>query len=425
MKRVLKYTLSMFAVIASWGALIFVGLDQGWGHNRLAAENDTLGFIEAARAHAEGDLQGNLAFILIEDGQEADGFFLSRGGKVDRDSIFQVASLGKWLTAWGVLALVEEGRVDLDAPVSNYLTRWHLPASEHDAAQVTVRRLLSHTAGLTDGLGYDGFSDPSKRQSLEQSLTLAADASPHAGGRVIVGGVPGSSFQYSGGGYTLLQLMIEEVSGQSFASFMSERVFEPLEMDRTTFDHAQAIDLGLAENYRPDGNTEPFRWYTALAATSLFTTSDNLSKLLQAQAPGAQNPVLSAEMLALMREPQASEFGADIWGHGTMLYAHNNQDDFIIGHDGSNEPAINTAARLDPETGDGIVVLSTGTPLLATELGGQWVFWKTGNVDSLTFASRLPSAFAVFAVGALLITIGMILGLWLRNSRASRGRDQN
>lgn len=60
-----------------------------------------------------------------------------------------------------------------------------------------------------------------------------------------------------------------------------------------------------------------------------------------------------------------------------MLYAANNSGDFIVGHDGSNEPAINTAARLDPATGDGIVILETGNPLLTTEIAGEWVFRKT------------------------------------------------
>ena len=92
---------------------------------------------------------------------------------------------------------------------------------------------------------------------------------------------------------------------------------------------------------------------------------------------------------------------------------------FIVGHDGSNEPAINTAARLDPATGDGIVVLSTGNPLLATRIAGEWVFWKTGNVDSLTFASRLPTALAVFAAGSLAILLVSSLLIWRRRRKST------
>ena len=274
--------------------------------------------------------------------------------------------------------------------------------------------MLSHTAGLTDGLGYDGFDDAEGRQTLEASLTRAADASPGKDGKTILGSEPGSAWNYSGGGYTLLQLVIEEVSGKPFPEFMHDRVFAPLKMTRTTFDHSEALELGLAENFRPDGSTEPFRWYSALAATSLFTSSEDLAKFVAAQAPGVANGVLSADAVAMIREPHASEMGADVWGLGAMLYAPNNHGGFIIGHDGSNEPAINSAARLDPATGDGIVILSTGNPMLATQLAGEWVFWKTGNVDSLTFASRLPTALLVFAAGTLIILVAAALTLWTR-----------
>ena len=117
--------------------------------------------------------------------------------------------------------------------------------------------------------------------------------------------------------------------------------------------------------------------------------------------------------------------GADIWGLGVMLYAPNNSGDFIIGHDGSNEPAINTAARLDPATGDGIVILTTGNPLLATELAGEWVFWKTGNVDSLAFAARLPGALAVLACGFVLILAAAALGFWRQGRQTARRQSDH
>ena len=118
------------------------------------------------------------------------------------------------MTAWGVMVLVENGEIDLDRPVSEYLTRWQLPDSDFDHSGVTVRRLLSHIAGLSDGLGYDGFDRPEDVQSTEDSLTRARDASPGNAGVVILGSEPGSEWNYSGGGYTILQLLIEEVSGQ-------------------------------------------------------------------------------------------------------------------------------------------------------------------------------------------------------------------
>ena len=161
----------------------------------------------------DAGLRGNAAFGLIEDGRLVAEHYASVGDPVDRDTLFQVASMGKWITAWGVMRLVEHGKLDLDTPVSRYLTRWSLPDSEFDNDGVTVRRLLSHTAGLTDGLGYMGFPPGQAVEPLEASLSHAADADPGTDGRTRVGVQPGSGFQYSGGGYTLLQLLIEEVSG--------------------------------------------------------------------------------------------------------------------------------------------------------------------------------------------------------------------
>jgi CubicO group peptidase (beta-lactamase class C family) len=108
-------------------------------------------------------------------------------------------------------------------------------------------------AGLTDGLGYAGFAPGATVQSLEESLTRAADASPGADGRVRVGLAPGTKWQYSGGGYTLLQLMIEEASGEVFESYMQRAVFQPLGMNRSTY----ALDPdkwpNLAPLYDADG----------------------------------------------------------------------------------------------------------------------------------------------------------------------------
>jgi CubicO group peptidase (beta-lactamase class C family) len=160
--------------------------------------------------------------------------------------LFQMASVSKWVTSWGVLALVQQGRLELDAPVSRYLTRWRLPPSEFDNDGVTVRRLLSHTAGLTDRLGYFGFPPGTPAQSLEDSLTYATDHTPIADGHARVGYAPGSRWLYSGGGFTLLQLLIEEVTHDRFAHFMQQTVLDPLGMTRSTFDEDAAMARGVA-----------------------------------------------------------------------------------------------------------------------------------------------------------------------------------
>lgn len=417
-KRFLLIAAATLSAAIVWCGLVFFGFSEGWGRKPIAASPEPEAFISAARSQVAD--AGNLAMVLIEDGAVAGDYYTSAEAPVGPRTLFQVASLSKWLTAWGVMNLVEDGRIDLDAPAATYLTRWRLPDGPFDEDGVTVRRLLSHTAGLGDGLGYGGFTSADQVQSLEESLTQARDASPGADGAVRVVAEPGSGWNYSGGGYTLLQLIVEEVSGQTFADYMQAEVFRPLGMDDTTFDFDEASRRDLAQSFTLAGETEPLRRYTALGAASLFTSAGDMARFVIAQAPAAPEPdaVLSAQTRAAMREPHASQLGVDIWGLGAMLYAPNGRGDFIIGHDGNNEPAINTAVRLDPATGDGIVVLETGGDLTASRLASEWVYWKTGNVDSVMFIMQARTMIVwMLAGGAVILLVGVVAGWRLRRRR--------
>jgi CubicO group peptidase (beta-lactamase class C family) len=416
-------TLALVGMV-SWAALVFIGTIEGWGREPLAPTGDAARFLAAARAEIDARHHGNVAFRLVEAGDVAGEHYVSVGDPVDEDTLFQVASLSKWVTAWGVMALVEDGKLDLDAPVSTYLTRWTLPESEFDNDGVTVRRLLSHTAGLTDGLGYAGFPPGAGLPTLAESLTRAADASPGADGRVRVGVAPGSEWRYSGGGYTLLQLLVEEVTGESFETYMHRAIFEPLRMNRSTFVLGED-EANVAAFYDTDGTRATHFRFTGLAAASLYTSASDMTRFIDAHhpGPGGEPPgrgVLRPESLALMRKPHASRMGADIWGLGTMLYAPNGQGDFVIGHDGNNAPAINTAVRLNPSTGDGIIVLETGDPLLATTIAGEWVFWQTGAIDFLDFTLVAKQRFSVALAGWAAIA-AVALGYGWRQARARRG----
>jgi CubicO group peptidase (beta-lactamase class C family) len=260
-------------------------------------------------------------------------------------------------------------------------------------------------------------------QALEDSLTHASDASPGRDGRVRVGLTPGTEWRYSGGGYTLLQLLVEEVSGESFESYMKHAVFEPLGMSRSRFYVAPDVH-NVATFYDVDGSVATHYRFTALAAASLYTSAHDMTRFIAAHltGPSGEAPgrgVLSPATLALMRAPQASQFGVEIWGLGTMLYAPNGAGDFIFGHDGNNEPAINTAARIDPTSGDGIVVLETGNELLATELAGEWVFWKTGTLDFLAFTMATGTMVRLVIGGWIAILLAVAVIVWRRRRAAA------
>jgi CubicO group peptidase (beta-lactamase class C family) len=199
MKKVLLYIFGTACILIVWAAIVFTGTISGLFHQPIAKERTSQYFREAVETELHKQFVGNFAMATLKEGIVEYEKFHSARKPVDRNTVFQVSSLSKWISAVGIMKLVEDGKLDLDAPVSKYLTRWQLPPSEFNNEQVTVRRLLSHTAGLTDGLGYSGFEFGTPVQSIEQSLTKAADADEGISGAVHVGILPDSEFKYSGG----------------------------------------------------------------------------------------------------------------------------------------------------------------------------------------------------------------------------------
>ena len=378
-----------------------------WTRKPLAPRGDIAAFGKAAMLDMTSNQLGNGIVVLLSDGQVV----FKQGHSIDEpvspETQFQMGSLSKWISAWGAMTLVEAGKLDLDAPVSDYLTRWRLPDTSFDNQEVTVRRLLSHTAGFLDTLGYDGFAPGAPIQTLEASLTQAADTMEgNSHGRVRVEVEPGTEFHNSGGGYTLLQLLIEEVSGQSFEDYMQTAVFEPLDMTSATFELRTGED-NLADFYDVDGKSAPHYRYTALAAASLYASANDIVKYLQAHLEGQSGESigrasLSATYVEDMRTPESAmrSWGTlGRWGLGGILYAPTKTSDFLVGHIGGNRPASSTSAIIDPSTGDGIVVFATGRPAYAIELASEWVYWHTGQAD--VFMLRREQSSTFFKSGCL------------------------
>ena len=369
-------------------------------------------FVKAARAGAK-DHRGNLALVLIEYGQVAQSHAMSIGQPVTGDTLFQMASVSKWVTTWGVLALVEERRIDLDAPVSRYLTRWKLPQGDYPPDQVTVRRLLSHTAGLTDDLGYCGFAPGTPVQTLEASLTKAADACPLRTGAVAIGAQAGS-WRYSGGGFTLLQLLIEEVSGEPFADYMQRAVLGPLGMTRSTFRTGAAGSGDIAEFFDAYGRPAPHNRYTAAAAASLYASANDMARFAQAhmRGPRGEAPgrgVISPQSINALRAAESRLLGTPHWGLGVQLYAASSRGGMIFGHEGGNVPAVNNAVRIEAASGDAIIALSTGGSTIASKLGNEWTRQRRAGVTPAMIygaVMRLTNPFEALAAW------GWLLGGW-------------
>jgi len=420
MKRFLKYTLFSAILIVVWSGVIFLGTDRGWWHTSITQQKEPTKFIASVQNELKKEFVGNMAMAIYKNGMLVAESFHSKNTLVDQNTVFQVASLSKFVSAIGVMRLVQEGKLELDIPVANYLNRWQLPPSSFDNNEVTVRRLLSHTAGLTDGLGYAGFEDIKEVQSLESSLTKAKDADPGKSGITQVGILPGSEWRYSGGGFTLLQLIVEEVSGQSFNDYMVTQIFEPLGMKSSFYQWNEKFRTRLCDFYNADGTKAPHYYYTSQAATSLYTTLNDLEKIF-ILFDGEQNtskPLLS-EYQNMMRQVEASKLGAPFYGLGSFLFAELDNGQFVIGHDGQSSPPINTAFRYNSKTKDGIIMLTTGNTNFATRIASDWVYINTGKIDALLFAMQLNKITQILIIGSILIVI-IILFIALSRKRNKR-----
>ena len=304
------------------------------------------------------------------------------GTPVTPETVFQVASLSKPVTAWGVLRLVAQRKLALDAPAESYLTRWHLPPSEFDHAEVTLRRLLNHTAGLSLG-GYPGFDPSQKLPTLKESLSGITGGV----GDVRVAHLPGTRFRYSGGGYTLLQLIIEEVTGETFSAYIQSAVLAPLGMARSSFEWPPALQAATA--YQEPGQPLPNYRFTALAAAGLYSTASDLGRFVAAgmAGPNREPPgrgLLSPRDVELMftstvEMDTSTGLGYGL-GYGVRLLPGEIR---MVSHSGGNRGWRARFAAL-PDRGEGIVILTnsdTGDGL-TNDLLRFWSLWAAREEPS-------------------------------------------
>lgn len=301
------------------------------------------------------------ALALVRNGELvwSQGFGLAdkaRDIPVTDDTVFQVASVSKAVTSWGVMRLVENGQLDLDAPVEQYLTRWHLPPSKFDVSGVTIRRLLSHSAGLSVG-GYPGLPPDLKLPSLEESLS----GNNGGAGKVQIEMEPGAQFSYSGGGFTLLQLIIEEVTGETFSNYMQREVLDPLGMSHSSFEWRPDLRPATAVAYSASGSPLPNYLFTEQAAAGLYTTPPDLALFVAAEMPGpggepAGRGVLKPDTLTLMFKPVIKIQTGVAQGLGQSVSTLPDGSK-VIQHSGKNE-GWQANMLANPQWGVGVVILT-------------------------------------------------------------------
>lgn len=407
-------------LVVLWAAALLGGTLFGWWRRPIAAADNPRAFSEAAVSLIKAGNRANTAFVLIENGAVEAEYYSTTADAIDRNTVFATSSFSKWITAHAVMKLVAQGKLDLDQPVESHLTRWHLPAGAFDSRGVTARRLLSHTAGLTDGLGFGDYRRDEPLPTLEEALAAPRASAGGPAVPVSVGIEPGTEFRYSGGGYLLLELLVEEISGEPFEAFVTREMLAPLGMARSGYADL-ASTPNSAKSYDADGRPAPIVRYASRAATGFTTSAGDMVTWVLAQLQPTAGLPLAKPDLEAMRAGEARSMGVDIWGLGTILYAPTDEGGVVFGHDGVNEPAISATVRINPSTRDAIIVLATGSRTLASQLGGEWVFWQTGVPDVLSIPAEIRRVIPVLIAGAGGIVLLAFVQGWRERRRRARG----
>jgi CubicO group peptidase (beta-lactamase class C family) len=281
-----------------------------------------------------------LSLAIIQDGKIAcvKGYgFTDKSEKspVTPATLFQAGSVSKPVAAFAALCLVEKGRLSLDADVNRQLRAWKIPENEFTKDnKVTLRTILSHSAGLTVH-GFPGYAVDAPIPTLVQVLDGAKPANTAA---IRVDTVPGSQWRYSGGGYTVMQQMIIDVTGKPFPEFMRDTVLQPLGMTNSTYEQPLPQNRAslAAAGYIANGNAVRGRYhvYPEMAAAGLWTTASDLARfaiaIQQARAAGDSHLPLSQSVTRQMLTDQKNGDGLGVFlqGHGKSLrFFHNGRDD--------------------------------------------------------------------------------------------------
>lgn len=265
------------------------------------------------------------------------------------DTPYSLASISKPITATGLMLLVAEGKIDLDAAANDYLGEAKLTARVGDARDATVRRVADHTAGLP--LHYQFFyaDEPARRPPMDETIRRY--------GNLVT--APGEIFEYSNLGYGILDEIIARVSGRPYAEFMQARVFGPLGMTRSAIDIAPAWHGQEATRYDEDGQPLPFYDFDHPGGSAVYASARDLARFamfhLKNDLPD-QQAILDHAAIDRMHQPPSNDVDPESHygiGFGIVRQGERRR----IAHSGSMG-GVSTQMRLFPEDDVAIVVLS-------------------------------------------------------------------
>jgi len=315
----------------------------------------------AIDAYVQEQMEGlgipGMALGIVQDGQIAhfQGFGVanSSGRAVTPQTPFYIGSVTKSFTALAVMQLVEAGKIDLDEPVQTYLP-WFTLADKDASAKITVRHLLNQASGISTR---DGNRFWAYQQTMEEAIRGLDDVQ-------LVHPV-GSTWEYCNFNYIIAGLIVETVSGQSYADYMTQHIFEPLDMRHSYASLSPAQADGLSDGHIimfgrafKDGRV---RSPAALPTGFLMISAEDLSRFAMAQLNEGrydESSILSPEGIAEMQAPAIPEGSGTSWGIGWDVSELDGIP--IISRVGDNGN-FHATLVLIPEKGFGVILLANAS----------------------------------------------------------------
>jgi CubicO group peptidase (beta-lactamase class C family) len=350
----------------------------------------------------------------------AKGYGVKEVGKEDvvtLDTLFQAASISKPVAASAALHFVEEGVLDLDENVNNKLDSWRIPDNKYtEEEKVTLRRLLSHSSGLT----VHGFRGYAQGEEIPTVLQVLDGEEPANSDPVRVDIEPGSQSRYSGGGFTVMQYMLTELKNKPFPQIMRETVLDPLNMRLSTYEQPLPENRRGEEAiaYRSNGKPIEGKWHTypEMAAAGLWTTPSDLCRFaieLMLSVKGKPNKTLSKEMVSQMLSVQKGNYGLGI-GLGEK------GENFSFSHGGGNE-GFKCYLVAYPEKGQGVAIMTNsdnGSKLyieILTSIANEYV-WNAFQPEEKALAEVDPSIYDQYT-GKYMLSPGVTVTVSKENNR--------
>ena len=282
---------------------------------------------------------------------------------VDEDTVFQAGSISKPAFAAVLMKYRQDNPIDLDTDVNNLLTSWALPEHEWTGQEaVSLRRLLSHTAGTTVH-GFPGYASGEPVPTLQQVLEGTAPANTTA---VVVDIKPGARMRYSGGGTTLAQLALQDVANEPLPTMSQRLLFKPLGMTRSGFD--QPLTTNLSNNMATpyDGDGSPIKGgahtYATLAAAGMWSTPSDMLKFassVRSTYLGQKTDWISQATAQEMLTNNTPSSEPPNVGIGFFINMDDNGNILGFGHGGA-DAGFMSQLYIELDTGNGYAIMTNG-----------------------------------------------------------------